>query len=380
MKILPRRWSAFALLLPVLLLSSCTLPAHPKQAQPAAPPSRLLSAAQSQDYMELQDWHLKRLWAQDLGQLTASRPLVEIFSAGKYVVVEADKGEIHCIDAATGVWKATAVLGDNLERAPRAVDDKLYLIVRDDVFAFDAATGKLGEGYDPQFAMSTAPLVYKEDLILVGTNGFLALLPMAGGQVKWLASLGGPIFVQPVLVGDALYATSSDSDVALAWDLAKGRELWRWRPSRPAYVSSGVTVQGQSIYVGDSLGFIHALKDTDGQEIWKMMLEAPIEGRLTNAGPLTLILTNKPSLVCLDGKKRQVLWHCDGVKQVLTMGKQAIYVLKDEHTIAAVDLETGKETWSDTLPPDAKIAGDSAASVLYIGTSGGSIYAFKELD
>ncbi len=379
MKILPRRWSALALLPSVLLLSSCTVPARSTQAPPAGPPSRLLSAAQSQDYLELQDWHLKRLWAQDLGQLTASRPLAEVFSAGKYVVVEADKGEIHCIDAATGVWKATAVLSDNLERAPRAVDDKLYLIVRDDVFTFDAATGKLGEGCDPQFALSTAPLVYKDDLILVGTNGFLALLPMAGGQVKWLASLGGPIFVQPVLAGDALYATSSDSDVVLAWDLAKGRELWRWRPSPPAYVSSGAAVQGQTIYVGDNLGFIHALNAADGQQTWKMMLEAPIEGRLTNAGPRTLILTNKPSLVCL-GDQRQVQWHCDGVKQVLTMGKQTVYVLKDDRTIAAVNLDTGKEAWADTLPPDCKIAGDSAAPVFYIGTAGGAIYAFQELD
>jgi outer membrane protein assembly factor BamB len=379
MKIALRRWSAFVPLLPVVLLASCTIPVAPPEA--LAPPmghSKLLSA---QDRLELQDWGLKFLWRHDLGQLSASRPLKDIFSCGKFVVVEADKGEIHCINSGTGVWKATAVLRDSLERPPTAFGDRLYLVVNDELFTFETASDRLSAGHDPGFPLSTAPLTYKDKVVLVGTNGFLSLLPLAGGEPRWLVSLDGAIFEQPVLDGDVLYASSSVGNMVLAWDLGKDHEMWQWSPRAPSRISSGVGVEGGSVYVGDNLGFIHALKAGTGEESWKVMLEAPVVGKITVAGSKVLVLTDKPSLVCLSAAdQRQLLWHYDGVVRVLTIGKQVAYVLKDNHSVAAVNLDTGKEMWSDPLGPNCKVAGDAYVPAFYIATSQGSIVAFKELD
>jgi hypothetical protein len=374
-----RRWSVLVLLLPVVWLVSCTVPtARPEATRHPMGQSKLLAA---EERLELQDWGLKVLWPQNLGQLTASRPLRDIFSAGKFVVVEADKGEIHCINSGSGVWKATAILRDSLERPPTAFGDRLYLVVDDQLFTFDTASDQLSAGIDPGFPLSTAPLTYKDKIVLVGTNGFLALLPMAGGEQRWLASLGGPIFEQPVFDGDVLYASSPVGNMVLAWGFSKDHWLWQWSPREPARVSSGVGVAGGLAYVGDELGFIHALKTDTGEEAWKMMLAAPVVGKVTVAGTKVLVLTNKPSMVCLSAADRgQALWHCDGVVKVLTVGKQVAYVLKDNHSVAAVNLETGKENWSDPLPAHCKIAGDANAPAFYIATPQGSIQAFKELD
>lgn len=374
MKIALRRRLAFVSLLPGLAFAACCVPAG----RPASASASALTPANH--VFEVEKMGLKHLWSQELGQLTASAPLVDIYCAGRYVVVAVDKGEVHCIDSVKGTWLATSVLIDAPERLPAASGEQLFLVVRDKIYTFDVPKGMLSNGYDPQFGLSAAPVVYSGDLILSGTNGYMATLPIGGLDQTHLTSLRGAIFYPPVVVGNRFYVTSTVSDTLMAWDMEGKRELWEWQAEKPSLISSSVAVGEGSAYVGDNRGFLYALTAEYGQQAWKTMLEAPIVGEPRIVDSKLLVLTDKPSLVCLQaGGDRQVLWTYPGAVRILTTSKSVAYVLNKDSSMAGVSLETGKELWYDPLPPDTKAAGDPERPVFYIANSGGSIAAFQEL-
>ncbi|MHC5033436.1 MAG: outer membrane protein assembly factor BamB family protein, partial [Planctomycetota bacterium] len=135
------------------------------------------------------------------------------------------------------------------------------------------------------------------------------------------------------------------------------------------------------VYVGDSRGIVYSLKTDYGQQTWQRMVGAPVTGKLAVVESKLLVFTNKPNVVCLEaGEGRQELWQYAGAKELLAVGKEVVYLLTDDHSVAAVSIETGEERWRDPLPPDCKVVGDPRRPVLYLANSGGSIVALAELD
>jgi outer membrane protein assembly factor BamB len=372
------RCLVFATLLAAVLAVSC-ITSTDRQADTAARarPSKLSPANATFD---LEAEGMKRLWPQELGQLSSNRRLKNIYSAGALVVVEAAEGEIHCLEASSGVWKSTAVLEGPLSMPPAAMGDTLFLAVGSTLFTYDVGKDQLSRGYNPQFPLFVAPLLRGNELILAGGNGHLATLTLVGEKQTFLASLNGPIFERPVISAGRLYA-SATGDKAIAWDLDRGLELWRWGPQRPSEITTGVAVIGDRVYVGDNRGFLYSLDAEHGAETWKAMFEAPLVGRPEVVGSKLVVFTDKPSMVCLDGGgERQELWRLEGGCKLLTVGKRAFYALTQDHCVVAIQPDSGKELWRQPLPEDCCIVGDAARPVLYIADTAGSIVALAELD
>ncbi|KPK65804.1 MAG: hypothetical protein AMK73_01950 [Planctomycetes bacterium SM23_32] len=376
-----RTWAAFVPFLAVVLAVSCTVPAAPRESAaragggPRAATSKLSPANASFD---LEKEGLKLLWPQELGQLTSNRRLRDIYSVEDLVVIEAGDGEVHCLDASTGIWKGTVVLTGALDRPPARLGSQVLFVVHNFIFAYDLATDSLSKPYNPLVALSQAPVVQHGDVFLLGGNGHVVKVLRDGSQ-ELLVSLDAPIREEPVFAGGRLYA-SAWGDQVVALEPGSGSELWRWEPGRPSELTSGVAVSGETVFVGDDRGFVYALGTSAAEPLGKIMLGAPVVGRPRVVGPNLLVLTSKPSLVCMATADRGILWRYEGAEQLLTVGSRAAYVLTAGRSVAAVALEDGKELWSEPLPRGCKVKGDPDRPVLYLADTAGSIAALAELD
>ncbi len=368
------RMSWYPILLPALLsLVSCAAP--PAPTEPASPASKL---SPENAFFDLEAEGLKLLWRQELGQLS-DRQLRDIYCAGPIIVVEAEGGEIHCLRAEDGVWRSTKVLRDSLDRAPVFMGQGLVLVVKNALYRFDAATGSLSEPFHPGFALSTSPLVYEDSLILAGANGDLERVSLETGDERWTESLEGWIAQEPV-VGDGLLFAAAEGDKAIALKASDGLELWKWQPTKPSRLRSGVAVLGGRVFLGDDRGLIYSLSADTGAVDRKGMAEASIVGRPQVVGTELLVLTAKPGLVSLDaGADLRTLWQCEGPVRILAAGDAVVYVLNADDSVAALSRGTGERLWCHALPPDCRIVGDASRPVLYIANSAGSIIALGEL-
>ena len=373
MKSTLRRYLVCTPVLAVLLLASCVGPWGPRG---TGVPAFKLSPAN--DVFDLEKEGLKVLWRQELGQHTASR-LKDIYCAGNIVVVETTDDSIHCLDSSKGKWKAGKHLRDGLFRAPVARGETLFLVVANSLYGFDTVSGKLSESFNPRMSVASTPLVHGEGVVLAGTEGDLVWVLPATGEAARMTSIEGPIWEQPVVSGGVLFAAAHE---VIALSLEDNLELWRWEPSEPSELSSGLTVHQDSLYVGGIRGYVYALDASSGRDKWKTMANASIVGQPRIAGSKLLVLTAKPSLLCLatGTDEPQKLWKYDGPQKVLAAGAKFLYVLNDDCSVAALSLEDGREMWRHPLPQDCKITGDGARAAFYVANSEGSIVALGELD
>lgn len=337
--------------------------------------------APSNSWFDLEGWEIKDLWTQELGQLTGNKELRNIYVSGNVVVIEAGEGELHCLDAESGIWKATTRLPAELDRAPTALGETLFVMSQNSLFAYHMASDKLSDPVHAGFPVSTPPLLYQNTIILAGLNGRIVSFDLADGKRTRLTTLTGPIMEQPVISGGKLYA-AAHNDLVAQWDLVRRREEGLWGPPGSAEISSGVMADGGYVYVGDNTGMLYALQaDEYLERKTQHLAPAPITGTPQVRDQKLYALTEYPSLLCLaTGSDMKLLWEHEGTVQLLAWGKNRVYVRQQDGSIAALSTEDGSVIWQDPLPASCKVAGDPARPAFYIADSAGSVMAFKELD
>ncbi|NLW51722.1 MAG: PQQ-binding-like beta-propeller repeat protein [Candidatus Brocadiaceae bacterium] len=373
MRFASQRFLALLAVLTTVALVSCVTAGARK---PAPAPSKL---APHNAVFDLEQEGLKCLWRQELGQLTDNRRLRDLYSTGPLVVVEAGGGEIHCLDADTGIWKATTVMIDKLDAPPTALGDRLALVVKNSVVLYDLATGAIDRPHPCGFPLTAQPVSHKGVLYLAGGDGKIARLSPDERMPEWLVSLRGPIFSRPTIAGEHLLAASPMGVVV--WDTFKDRDRVRWSPKTGVRLSSGVAQVADRIYVGDDRGLLYSLDADTGEWLWQRIFDGPIREDLRVVGTDLLVLTDNPSLICLDAAgDRQQRWRVAGVTQVISVGRNAVYAAMGPDRVVAISRDTGEPLWSDTLPPDCRITGSEQGPTFFIADTAGSIVAFTELD
>jgi alcohol dehydrogenase (cytochrome c) len=158
---------------------------------------------------------------------------------------------------------------DGLGTTPLVSDGVLYLITpRNQVFAVDAATGRLIWHYKPPtprpgraggqvYALSRGLAMTTGKLFFGSNDNFLVALDQKTGREVWRVAVddakqcGCSITAAPLIAGDKVVVGGTGADAAhrgylTAFDAATGRLVWRW------YVIPGPGEQGHETWKGDS--------------------------------------------------------------------------------------------------------------------------------
>ena len=174
-----------------------------------------------------------------------------------------------------------------------APNDRTELVGRERILCFDAATGKLlwKHEYDCPYAISYAsgprctPTVADGKVYVLGAEGNLTCLDAVTGAVAWSKDFqkeyGAPVPIwgfcgHPLVDGERLIClVGGPGSVAVAFDKATGRELWRALSASesgycpPTLIESAGTRQ-LVIWDADNL---NALEPATGRVLWSQLLK-----------------------------------------------------------------------------------------------------------
>lgn len=200
-------------------------------------------------------------------------------------------------------WKVT--VGEGVA-TPALVGDKLYVFARADgaetTSCLDAATGKelWKDKYDslgasgPSSGFSgprASPTVADGKVVTLGVRGVLSCLNAADGKVIWRKDdfkNATPKFYtasSPLIANGLCIAELGGGDNpggVIAYDLASGKEKWKWSGDSPAYGSPVLmTVDGTKLVVALTDTKIVALTAADGKQVWETPFA--VQGRGYNA-------------------------------------------------------------------------------------------------
>jgi len=202
-------------------------------------------------------------------------------SDGHVTAVVTQEGLVIAYDArGKQLWAAQAASAVNV---PPAVGNGIVAVRTTDyrVQAFDAATGKLRWNVQrpgPALALRTSMrLAMQPNLLIAGMpNGRLMVLDPASGAVRWEGTVsasrgasdlerisdivGEPQVIGPMLCGVGYQGHTTCFDISQG-----GRAIW----TQDVSSATGLTTDGQHLYLADQRDVVHALDLKDGHSLWQ---------------------------------------------------------------------------------------------------------------
>lgn len=221
------------------------------------------------------DWQTGTLkWQQQL----ADNFVTSIAAAKHALVVGGAKGQLYVIDKYRGVLLWQQSLGSEILVAPVVEGERIFIKTADaKVYAFKLKTGAQAWMYqhDPsEFVLRSmsAPLTYR-DMVVVGfADGQLVALSQTSGQVRWIKTIAkatidkriNDIAATPVLQGDRLYVATYQSGLT-AIDLTRDKRYWTF----DIKVHQDLLMDADSIYVVDAANTLWRLNKQSGRVMWQ---------------------------------------------------------------------------------------------------------------
>src|SRR5437879_6165498 len=150
--------------------------------------------------------------------------------------------------------------------------------------------------------------------------------------------------------GDTVYV-ADDSGTLHAIDLATGKNRWK-NVSEGGFATTPLVMNGR-VYLGDLSGLFHCVSAADGKKIWTFDSEAGIHSSANTDGTHLLFGTDGAQIFCLDDAGKRV-WSAPTGDRI--NGAPAIAKLQDGQSVAlisgcdmhlrAIELKEGKELFS----------------------------------
>lgn len=97
--------------------------------------------------------------------------------------------------------------------------------------------------------------------------------------------------------------------------------------SQPAYLPPDVNIVGDSgvIYGASEDGFVYAIRETDGQILWRFSAGEPVIEQSTVIGLHVYVPTQTGGMHCLDARTGQEVWWTPGVRRFVAASKDRVY-------------------------------------------------------
>jgi hypothetical protein len=183
----------------------------------------------------------------------------------------------------------------------------------------------------------SSPAVVGGGVVFVGsTNHNVYALDAATGTVRWIQSIGDPVYSSPAVAVGFVFVGSMDDNVYKLNVGANGAPVWNY--STHGVVYSSPAVVGDVVYVGSWDNKTYALNASSGGLIWSY--------------PTGDAVYSSPAVA-------------DGV----------VYIGSADNNVYALNAATGALVWSCTTGGDVRSSPAVVGGVVFVGSDDGNVYA-----
>lgn len=153
--------------------------------------------------------------------------------------------------------------------------------------------------------------------------------------------------------------------------------------SQPAYLPPNPKEKGSSgvIFVASQDGFAHAVREKDGQQLWRYSTGEPISQAPVAVEGKVYVINQLGGMHCLDAEAGSEVWWAPNVWQFLAAGKDRLYVADRLGRLLMLDAKSGARL--DTIAAGELLPvkySNSETDRIFLATKGGMIQCLREVD
>jgi outer membrane protein assembly factor BamB len=248
-------------------------------------------------------------------------------------------------------------------------------------YAFEQQTGKL--------IWKQSEAAFESDLFLVGPsvvgrrwNGDLTALDMANGDIRWTVPPQDYTYRfheddSPIVQKEIVYFGGVDGYI-YAIDGLQGEVIWK--RDLATRITTTPAAGANDIYAGTAAQKLYRISAKDGTVLGEAQCSGKPTGRLAVTEDALIVIIGRTTLAAYDRALNKILWSRPGNPRwsthqpLIWRGKAIVGTSKGK--ISAFDISDGSEVLS--LSVDGMVRGLGACEdVLFIGTYGGTLYAYR---
>lgn len=186
-------------------------------------------------------------------------------------------------------------------------------------------------------------------------------------QIAWRANAGAgsdkksALTAPPVATADTIYVLDSRQTVH-AFDVSTGSKRWSEKLSSGNRrdgigIGGGIAVEGDKLIVSSGFGFVAALDASNGSEIWRRNMEAPMTGAPTVKDDRVFVSSNNNEVIALELSSGETIWSDQAIAEsARVLGSPSAAAVEDivvapysSGEIIAYLAANGRRLWSEAL-------------------------------
>jgi outer membrane protein assembly factor BamB len=162
----------------------------------------------------------------------------------------------------------------------------------------------------------------------------------------WAADAGESVESSAAVAGGVVYVGTQRGEL-VAFNLADGRERWRYAAGSPVGESSPAVARGV-VYVGDLGGVMHAVGAADGRRLWTFKTGSEVKSSPVVTAGRVVFGSYDTHLYCLSATNGRLMWKLKTGGQVHATAGVAdgvAYVAGCDEILRAVRVANGREVF-----------------------------------
>ncbi len=243
-----------------------------------------------------------------------------------------------------------------MNRATPVVTDRLVVQANaiDGITAYSRDNGDLLWSLSIRGGVEAGVTANGDRLFFGASDGMFYSVNINTGKILWSFPMRAETLSLPTVEGSNVYVLGGN-DVLYCLDKESGKQIWVYNRQSSSTLSiragSRPTVDGESVYVGFSDGFVASLRRKDGGLNWERKLSKNLRFKDVDTTPLVIndrlfTASFDGSIFCLDKASGQVTWEVEeGAYAPLTVQDQKIYAATTGGALIALDRDSGKILW-----------------------------------
>ena len=286
-------------------------------------------------------------------------------------------------DQLTVGWEFKA--DDAIEATPVVAGGQVYVAdAMGTIYALSRKTGNevWRTTYDTIFL--AAPIVDQGTVIIGDIDGNVYSLSSDDGKERWKATLGGEISGSAAVYQDKILIASQDAKL-YCLSRADGDVVWTYEADDQ--IRCAPTIAGDRTFLGGCDAKLHIVDLTSGKAAGKPLpLGGPTGSTPAIQGNVAIVPAMDGSVFAFDWKSSKQLWRYEDPAQSQEYENSAAFsdkvtvVSSQRRHIDAINVETGKRIWRQTIKRRADASPVIAGNDVWLPATDGRLYRLSLTD
>ena len=312
------------------------------------------------------------IWQFECEEEVRSSPVV----ADGIVYVGCYDNNLYALDAATGKLQWKFATGGGIAATPCVWKDRVLIGSEDQIlYAISTSSGRVLWTFPTEGRIRSSPQIEFEHAFFGSDDRRLYATNAQSGREVWRFEALDCIRSTPA-VGDEIVYVGSEDNHLYALDLQTGRQRWKFRTNR-GITSSPILHQGLVVF-GSSDWNVYALDEKSGWSVWRFRTGQVVVGSPRAVDGVVFIGSADGCLYALDANRGRQIWKLDAGHQIVStpaVSDGALYFGTIGSEVVSLDVKSGKERWRFATCGPVPSSPSVAEGIVYIGSNDHHVYA-----